>query len=119
MSDSSRAVFRPPVRLRLLAAVSVLVLAAGLFFGGAMPVAVGLFKPPWDLLAHASVFAIIGAMFGLASGARGWRLLVFCMFGALTVGAMDEMHQLRLPGRSADWKDLTADVLGGLLGEGR
>jgi exopolysaccharide biosynthesis WecB/TagA/CpsF family protein len=87
-----------------------------LFVGGAQPVAVGLFTPPWDLLAHAGVFTVIGMMSGLASGARGWRLLVFCVLGALMVGAMDEWHQLRLPGRSADWSDLAADAMGGLLG---
>lgn len=116
MSEISSAVFHPPARWRLLAAISVLVLTAGLFFGGAQPVAVGLFTPPWDLLAHASVFASIGGLSGLASGARGWRLLLVCLLGAVTVGAMDELHQLRLPGRSADWNDLAADAVGGLLG---
>ena len=116
MFEPIRPRFQPPVSWRYLAAVGVVVLTAGLFFGGAQPVAVGLFKPPWDLLAHASVFAVIGALSGLASGARGWRLLIVCLLGALTVGAIDELHQLRLPGRNADWNDLAADSVGGLLG---
>jgi exopolysaccharide biosynthesis WecB/TagA/CpsF family protein len=88
----------------------------GLFLGGAQPVAVGLFRPPWDVLAHVSVFTAVGLMSGLASGARGWRLLMFGLLGAVTIGAMDEWHQLRLLGRSADWSDLAADAVGGLFG---
>jgi len=109
-------VFHPPTRLRWWAALSVVAVAAGLYVGGAQPVAVGLFTPPWDLLAHASVFAVIGAAAGVASGARGGRLLLFSLLGALVVGSMDELHQLRLPGRTADWEDLLADLVGGSLG---
>ena len=116
MPETSSVVFQPPASLRWLAAVLVMAVAAGLFVGGALPVAVGLFTPPWDLLAHASVFMLVGLTSGLASGTRGWRLLMFCLVGALAVGAMDELHQLRLPGRSADWNDLAADAVGGLLG---
>ncbi|MDO9277195.1 MAG: VanZ family protein [Polaromonas sp.] len=110
------AVFHPRACLRWLAAATVLAVSAGLFVGGALPVAVGLFTPPWDLLAHASVFTVIGVTSGVASGARGWHLLMFCLVGAVAVGAMDELHQLRLPGRSADLNDLAADAVGGLLG---
>jgi len=116
MPDSTRAVFRPRVCLRWFAAAVVFAVSAGLFVGGALPVAVGLFTPPWDLLAHACVFSVVGVTSGLASGRRGWRLLMFCLVGAVAVGAMDELHQLRLPGRSADWNDLAADAVGGLLG---
>ncbi len=116
MSELSSAGFYPSASLRGWAALSCVVVAAGLYFGGALPAAVDLFKPPWDLLVHATVFAFIGAMCGLASAAHGWRLLIFCMFGALIVGAIDELHQLQLPGRSADWNDLSADGVGGLLG---
>jgi N-acetylglucosaminyldiphosphoundecaprenol N-acetyl-beta-D-mannosaminyltransferase len=116
MPEPVMTVFHPPVSLRWLAAATVVAVSAGLFVGGAQPVAVGLFRPPWDLLVHAGVFSVIGMMSGLASGTRGWRLLMFCLLGAVTVGAMDELHQLRLPGRSADWDDLVADAMGGLLG---
>jgi len=116
MPELLRPVFYPGAGLRWLAAAAAVVLAVGLFWGGSQPVAVGLFKPPWDVLAHVSVFTVIGVTSGLACGKRGWRLLMCCVLGALAVGAMDELNQLRLPGRSADWNDLAADVTGGLLG---
>jgi exopolysaccharide biosynthesis WecB/TagA/CpsF family protein len=116
MSESNSAVFHPPASLRWWATVGVVVIALGLYFGGALPVAVDLFTPPWDLLAHATLFSVVAATMGVASGARGWRLLLFGLLGALAVGSMDELHQLRLPGRHAGWDDLLADVLGGSLG---
>lgn len=106
----------PSTVLRLVAALCVFLLTAGLFFGGAAPVAVGLFKPPWDKLAHVLTFAVMGVAFGLASGARGWRVPAVVLGGALAVGAMDELHQLWLPGRDAGLDDFAADAAGGLLG---
>lgn len=105
-----------PTCLRLLAALLVLLLTAGLFIGGSQPVAAGLFKPGWDKLAHVAVFAVMGLAYGMASGRQGWRMLLWCVLGALAVGSMDELHQLRLPGREAAWGDLLADGVGGLLG---
>ena len=114
--ESSHRPGAPPTALRLLAALCVFLLTAGLFIGGAAPVAVGLFKPPWDKLAHVLTFAVMGAGFGLASGARGWRMLAVVLGGALAVGAIDELHQLWLPGRDAGLDDFVADAAGGLLG---
>ena len=114
--ESSHRPGAPPTALRLLAALCVFLLTAGLFIGGAAPVAVGLFKPPWDKLAHVLTFAVMGAGFGLASGARGWRMLAVVLGGAMAVGAIDELHQLWLPGRDAGLDDFAADAAGGLLG---
>lgn len=116
MSESARVIFHPPRRLRWLAATALLAVVLGLFVGGTQPVAVGLFRPPWDLLAHLGLFTVVGAISGLVSGTRGWRLLLFCSMGALAIGAIDEGLQMRLPGRSADWNDLAADAVGGWLG---
>jgi N-acetylglucosaminyldiphosphoundecaprenol N-acetyl-beta-D-mannosaminyltransferase len=87
-----------------------------LFLGGAAPVAVRLFRPPWDKLAHAGTFAVIGMACGLGSGTRGMRMGLSALAGALAIGFADELHQLSLPGRDAGWPDLAADALGGLLG---
>jgi VanZ family protein len=38
------------------------------------------------------------------------------MFGIAALGAIDEWHQLAVPGRSADVRDWLADVIGALLG---
>lgn len=105
-----------PRSLRLAAAASVIILAAGLYLLGAQPLAVGLFPAPWDRLAHATTFAVVGSATGLASGTRGWRMVVCCVAGAVVVGAVDELHQTFLPGRSASWADFGADLAGGLSG---
>lgn len=102
--------------LRLAAACVILLLTTGLFVGGAQPVAAGLFKPGWDKLVHGAVFAVMGLAYGVASGRQGWRMLVWCVLGALAVGSMDELHQLQLPGREPGWEDLLANGVGGLFG---
>lgn len=94
----------------------MLLAGASLFVLGAQPVAVGLFSPPWDKVAHLATFASIGAAAGIASGARGVVRGVCCIAGALALGAADELHQMYLPGRSASWSDLGADAIGGLIG---
>lgn len=105
-----------PCSIRLAAGLLILLLTAGLFMVGSQPVAAGLFKPGWDKLAHVVMFAGLGAAYGVASGRRGWRLLLWSVLGALAVGSMDELHQLKLPGREPGWDDLLADGVGGLLG---
>lgn len=102
--------------IRWVAAMAVVLIGAGLYALGAQPFAVGLFPAPWDKLAHVATFALIGAATGLASGARGWRMLLYCVAGATLTGAMDELHQAYLPGRTASWADLGADAMGGLVG---
>ncbi|MDO8450791.1 MAG: VanZ family protein [Rhodoferax sp.] len=102
--------------LRLAAALLAIALPLGLLIGGAQPVAVGLVPPPWDKLVHAAVFAVLAGAIGYASGLRGRRASALAFFGALTVGVLDELHQMRLPGRSAGWDDLAADAFGAALG---
>lgn len=106
----------PPPPLRWAARVAVVAVPAGLWFGGAQPVAVGLIPSPWDKLAHVAVFAVLAAAIGLASGQRGGRLLALALAGAVLVGWVDEWHQTRLPGRNAGWDDFAADAAGALLG---
>lgn len=91
-------------------------LPLGLFIGGAQPVAVGLVPPPWDKMVHAMVFAVLAAAIGYASGLRGRVMPVVAFCGAMAVGAIDEWHQMYLPGRSAGWDDLAADAVGSALG---
>ena len=91
-------------------------LPLGLFIGGAQPVAVGLVPPPWDKLVHALVFAVLAAAIGYASGLCGKAMLAAAFCGAMAVGAIDEWHQMYLPGRSAGWDDLAADAVGSAVG---
>jgi len=106
----------PPRRRRAGAAL----LAAGILFGlfvlGAQPFAVKLIPSPWDHLAHVGAFAALACALGLLSGQRGARMLLFAVAGALLIGALDEWHQLFLPGRHAGWDDLAMDAIGSLLG---
>ena len=102
--------------LRALAALAAIGLPIGLFYGGAQPVAVGLIPSPWDKLAHVGVFASLAASVGYASGWRGRPMWWLGFTVALAVGAVDEFHQMHLPGRAAGWDDLAADAFGALLG---
>lgn len=102
--------------LRLFAALTAIGLPMGLFVGGAQPVAVGLIPVPWDKLAHAGVFAVLAAAMGYASGWRGWPMLLTGFGYAIGIGALDEWHQMHLPGRSAGLDDLVADAAGAALG---
>jgi VanZ family protein len=77
---------------------------------------VGLLPVPWDKVAHALVFAVLAVTIGLASGLRGWRVVLLAAGAALLIGVLDEWHQVFLPGRQAGLDDLAADVVGGLAG---
>lgn len=102
--------------LRLVCVLLAAGILLGLFGLGAQPVAVGLVPVPWDKVAHGLVFAVLAAAMGLASGLRGWRMVLLAVGAALLIGALDEWHQMFLPGRQAGLDDLAADVAGGLAG---
>lgn len=70
-----------------------------------------------DKVVHASLYAVLGA--GLGYGRvrsieppRHWVLI---LVGAL-YGLTDEFHQIFVRGRSPDWTDWIADVVGVLCG---
>jgi VanZ family protein len=78
--------------------------------------------PEFDKLVHALLYGVEGFLLYFALGAppeerRGrWRR-VFAVAGVLAVwGALDEIHQLWIPGRSAEVADAVTDALSGLLG---
>ena len=93
---------------RRLYFAACLVLIANLFYLGSQPVAVGLFQPPYDKIAHFAAFGGMALLLTLASVGR-WPLAVVC--AVAVVGAMDEWHQVYLPGRSPDIGDLAADIV--------
>jgi VanZ family protein len=45
----------------------------------------------------------------------GWHKLAVAFSGALLVGALDEWHQMYLPGREAGLSNFIADVMGSTL----
>jgi VanZ family protein len=73
----------------------------------------------YDKLLHAAVYAVLGAFAFLSL--RGWSsrasVLVLAA-GAITTayGFSDEFHQMFVPGRSADLRDVLADCVGGFVG---
>ncbi len=114
-----------PPWLRLLSMLAAPFLIAGLLIGGELPVAVGLFASPWDKVAHGAVFGLLGVLLAVAlngaylpkqSSAVSPRqaLLVAALLVAVVAG-VDELCQLRLPGRVASWSDWLADVAGASL----
>ena len=104
--------------LRFCAGFLTVAMSLGLYYGGAQPVAVGLFPWPWGKLVHSIVFGVLACSAGYATGMRGWRGVAagFCV--SVSVGAMDEWHQLSLPGRHGQLTDLFFDAAGAALGAG-
>ena len=82
----------------------------------------GLGLEGWDKVAHLGEYLVLSVLVvaGLHAGGTGrlfLRTLVAVPIMAL-VAAADELHQMWVPGRSADVLDLTADVAGIVLGAG-
>src|SRR5690349_1643138 len=74
----------------------------------------------YDKLLHAGVYAVLGA-FTFMALPRSWSLrtsVLVLAAGAITTlyGFSDEFHQIFVPGRSADLRDVLADCVGGFLG---
>jgi hypothetical protein len=74
-----------------------------------------------DKVAHVLEYGILGILWARAAKTSWphWTfLLVLASISLFTglYGAMDEWHQLYVPGRSADWHDVLADLCGGTLG---
>jgi VanZ family protein len=71
-----------------------------------------------DKLLHAGEFAILTLLVlrAIDRSGRGGRAL--WLAGLVTYGALDELHQLWIPGRSAEFTDWVADTLGVLVGAG-
>jgi VanZ family protein len=97
-------------------AVPGLLLAAilfGLFVLGSHPASAGLFTPPWDKLAHLTVFATLAA----SIQARWPKLLpLWVVAFSVLIGFADEMHQILVPQRQPDWADGMADLAGSIVG---
>jgi VanZ family protein len=74
----------------------------------------------YDKFLHAGVYAVLGGLCFFAlqktSGLRTSRLIALSMALAFLYGVTDEIHQLFVPGRSADPYDAAADGIGGLAG---
>lgn len=79
-------------------------------------VALTLF-PHMDKLAHALAFAGVMGAFLVARLPRPWscKWLAAALAQVFAFAILDELHQSRVPGRSADVWDVAADWAGALL----
>jgi VanZ family protein len=102
-----------PVVWRAAGLAAAVVLVVNLFVIGAQPIAVGLIPSPWDKLAHAVLFAALGALLMVASAGR-WGALALAVLVAIALA--DELLQADLPGRVVSVADLAADAVGAAAG---
>lgn len=98
--------------VRLIALFLIFMMILALFIGGTQPIAVGLFPVPWDKLVHAIFFFVFTLLLTRFIGLP----ITLAIILAIMVGALDEIHQIYLPGRSAGFDDFMADAVGVLLG---
>lgn len=98
--------------LKTLARIGLVILILMIFIVGAQPVAVNLFMPPWDKVVHSFTYGLILILAYLAFPKTR---LIYLFLVVLCLGALDEIHQLYLIGRSPGLDDLLADFIGILI----
>jgi VanZ family protein len=83
--------------------------------GRDVPLSVG---HPWDWLIHAGIYAGLAFLVVRATTLSGWARYSLVALGiALVVyGALDEVHQLFIPGRDGSASDWAFDSLGIAVG---
>jgi VanZ family protein len=73
----------------------------------------------FDKAAHAAFYGVMGLLCGMwrrESGVPAGRAFLQALLFTAAVGAVDEIHQVWIPGRSAEFLDWVADVAGGGAG---
>lgn len=106
-------IHNPSQRMRYIAIALFAITVFLLFYLGSMPFAVGLFKEPWDKLAHFIAYAAIATLLCLGIAPRKMPLLIVLITSA--IGFADEWHQIFLPGRSVDLSDLLTDAVAAIF----
>lgn len=96
----------------IISTLICVIVVFNLFYLGTKPIAVGLFTPPIDKVAHFATFTLITILLwvGLLRG-RPWLLVIL----ACAIAGADEIHQIYLPGRSAGFDDFAADAIAVIL----
>jgi hypothetical protein len=89
--------------------VCAALLIAQIFSLGSLP-----FEPfePWNKLFHVLAFSALALMLWIATDGRHPVLVIA---GVMMLGALDELRQAAIPGRSADVFDFLADALAAAL----
>ena len=94
----------PTDRFVCLAAGGGIMLA--LLFVGAHPIPQG-----WDKVAHFACFSVITALLWRGTCGRAPLAVLACV---VAFGALDELHQIFMPSRSAELLDFVADAAAAL-----
>ncbi len=83
--------------------------------GAAIPVGV---NHPWDWVGHFGLYAGLGALLARVGALREWppRRLVLVAVILSVAAALDEVHQLFIPGRDMEFGDWAFDTLGAITG---
>jgi VanZ family protein len=104
---------RPADRMRWLCLLLLVTLVTAMLIIGSRPgVEVVIPNPPWDKVAHLIAyggFATLSWVCFRGASTLGPLAIV------LLIGLMDEFMQYHSPGRSADLRDIVANLAGGLL----
>ena len=103
----SRRLWLPP----LLWAAIILLLTS-------IPVPERVYVPGGDKTAHILMYGVLGFLSARAALRSSWSApgLVVLLLGIVTFAAMDEAHQMLIPGRFADRMDWYADIVGATVG---
>jgi VanZ family protein len=107
-----------PVVLKriLLAYAPAIAWAAVVLFIGSRPnLPVPAFDLPIDKAGHFAMYAVLGALAGRAHVRTRTPPIVLIM-AMLAVGAIDELNQRTVPGRSSELLDWVADAAGSVAG---
>jgi VanZ family protein len=82
------------------------------------PRALDALPADFDKLGHLLMYAVLGYLVFRALELMPTRLAAITLAVALCVawGALDEWHQVLVPGRAADFADWMADAAGGAIG---
>lgn len=69
--------------------------------------------------AHFFAYMVLGILIAIAfvkSGINGYKVYVFSLVACILYASSDEIHQLFVPGRGCQFKDVMIDSLGALVG---
>ena len=103
---------------RFLAFAPAFVWALTILWLGSQPsISTPVVFPLMDKVGHLGMFGVLGALlaFGLHRGGVRASIAWPLLFG-VAIGALDELRQRSVPGRSSDWRDLVADIIGCAIG---
>jgi VanZ family protein len=104
---------RPSERTRWLCLLLLLTLATTMLLLGSRPgIEAAIPSPPWDKLAHLVAYGGFAALSWVVLKGRTWWGPVTV---AVVIGLLDEGMQYYHPARSADARDLIADLTGALI----